>query len=222
MSWARLRSSAISSLSASQDSIKYLTSIRMAPSDTCRVSACCYAVSALASKVLISCSVISVLNSRNSLTSRSAYTTQSYDCVILPLVILSESCCSNNLNLARRVIFSSMPDAKLARRVSISSPTNLICSGGGGTTAGDGDGSGDGDTDGGSDSEGDLDLLQDEDGKSDGGGEDDDGKSDGGDDDDGKSGGGDVGISFPGQREKARLVGKGQVGSEWTTDVEAV
>ncbi|GJV23761.1 hypothetical protein Tco_1376456 [Tanacetum coccineum] len=58
-----------------------------------------------------------------------------------------------------------------------------ICSGGGGTTAGDGDG----DTNDGSDGEGNLDLLQDEDGKSDGGGKDDDVKSDGGDDNDGIS-----------------------------------
>ncbi|GJU83545.1 hypothetical protein Tco_1285910 [Tanacetum coccineum] len=67
-------------------------------------------------------------------------------------------------------------DAKLARKVSMSSPTDSICSGGG-------DGSGDGDTDGSSDGEGNLDLLRDKDGKCNGGGEDDDRKSDGGDND---------------------------------------
>ncbi|GJQ98375.1 hypothetical protein Tco_0009514 [Tanacetum coccineum] len=71
-----------------------------------------------------------------------------------------------------------MVDAKLACRVSMSFPTNLICSSGSGTT--------DGNTYGSSDGEGDLDLLRDEDGKSYDDGEDDDGKSDsGGEDDDG-------------------------------------
>nr|GEW97117.1 hypothetical protein [Tanacetum cinerariifolium] len=119
-----------------------------------------------------------------------------------------------------------MTDSKLARRVSMASLTNSICSGGG-TIAGGGDGSGgsgsgDGDIDGSGGGEGDLDLLRDEDGKSDGGGkDDDDGKSDGGEDDDGKSDGGDVRISFPGRRAKTRLVDRGRVGGEWTTDVEA-
>ncbi|GJY05113.1 hypothetical protein Tco_0371053 [Tanacetum coccineum] len=63
----------------------------------------------------------------------------------------------------------------------MSSLTDSICSGGGGTAVGGGDG----DTDDGSDGESDLDLLRDEDGKSDGGGEDDDVKSNGGDDNDG-------------------------------------
>ncbi|GJQ92204.1 hypothetical protein Tco_0003343 [Tanacetum coccineum] len=115
-----------------------------------------------------------------------------------------------------------MADVKLACMVFISSPTNSICSGGGGSG---GSGSGDG----GSDDEGDLDLLRDMDGKSDGGedddgksdgGEDDDGKSDGGENDDGKSDGGEdddvksdgggVGISFPGRQAKAGLVGRDQ------------
>ncbi|GJT72578.1 nucleotide-binding alpha-beta plait domain-containing protein [Tanacetum coccineum] len=72
-------------------------------------------------------------------------------------------------------------DAKLAHRVSMSSPIDSICFGGGG--------SGDDDTDGGGNSEGNLDLLRDKDGKSDGGSEDNDGKSDGGDDNDGISDG---------------------------------
>ncbi|GKA52283.1 hypothetical protein Tco_0745479 [Tanacetum coccineum] len=76
-----------------------------------------------------------------------------------------------------------MADAKLARRVSMSSLIDSICSVDGGTTVGGGDG----DTDDGSVGKGDLDLLGDEDGKSDGGGEDDDVKSDGGDDNDGIS-----------------------------------
>ncbi|GKF37812.1 hypothetical protein Tco_0114570, partial [Tanacetum coccineum] len=143
MSCARLRSSAILSLSASRDSIKFLTSIRAAPSDTCSVPTRCSTVSALARNDSTSCYVI-----------------------------------------------SSSEYAKLARRVSMSSLTDSIHSGGSGTTAGgsggdgntDGgsDGSGDGNTDDGSDGEGYLDLLRDEDGKSDGGGEDDDGKSDDG------------------------------------------
>ncbi|GKB61758.1 hypothetical protein Tco_0917944 [Tanacetum coccineum] len=78
--------------------------------------------------------------------------------------------------LARRVIVSCKADAILACWVSMSSPIDSICSGGG--------------TDGGVDGEGDLDLLRDEDGKSDGGGEYDDVKSDGGDDNDGISDGG--------------------------------
>ncbi|GJT67513.1 hypothetical protein Tco_1018993 [Tanacetum coccineum] len=82
-----------------------------------------------------------------------------------------------------------MENVKLARRVSMSSPTDSICFGGSDTAAGGGDGSGDGDTDGGSDGEGNLDLLRDEDDKSNGGGEDDDGMSDGCDDDDGISDG---------------------------------
>nr|GEY66618.1 hypothetical protein [Tanacetum cinerariifolium] len=108
----------------------------------------------------------------------------------MPLVILSDyrvitSCFSNDLTLARRVIVSSMTDAKLARMVSMSSPIDSICYGGDGTAVGGGDG----DTDDGSGDEGDLDLLRDEDGKSNGGDEDDDGKSDGGDDNDGISDG---------------------------------
>ncbi|GJX56085.1 hypothetical protein Tco_0285982 [Tanacetum coccineum] len=76
-----------------------------------------------------------------------------------------------------------MADSKLARRVSMSSPTDSIYYGGGGNAVCGGAG----DTDDDSDGEGDLDILRDEDGKSDGGGEDDDGvKSDGGDDNDGK------------------------------------
>ncbi|GJS22889.1 hypothetical protein Tco_0451521 [Tanacetum coccineum] len=129
-------------------------------------------------------------NSRNSLTSFSTYFARSCDRVNMPLEILSDSrviisCCSNDPTLARRVIVSCMADAKLARGVSMSSPTNSICFGGGGTAIGRGDG----DTDDGSDGEGDMDLLRDEDGKSDGGGEDDDVKSDGGDDNDGISNG---------------------------------
>ncbi|GJW10760.1 zf-CCHC domain-containing protein [Tanacetum coccineum] len=73
----------------------------------------------------------------------------------------------------------------------MSSPTDSIYYGGGGTTVGGGDG----DTDDGSDGEGDLDLLRDKDGKSDGGGEDDDVKSDGGDDNDGISDGNEDGKS---------------------------
>nr|GEW41319.1 integrase, catalytic region, zinc finger, CCHC-type, peptidase aspartic, catalytic [Tanacetum cinerariifolium] len=67
-----------------------------------------------------------------------------------------------------------MADAKLARRVLVSSPIDSIYfgGGGGGGTAIGGDGSGE------------QDLLRDEDGKSDGGGEDNDVKSDGGDDND--------------------------------------
>ncbi|GKB83161.1 hypothetical protein Tco_0950056 [Tanacetum coccineum] len=81
-----------------------------------------------------------------------------------------------------------MADAKLARRVSMSSPTDSICSGGDGTSGGGG--SGDGVTNGGGDGEGDLDLLRDKDGKSDGDGEDNNGKSDSGSkDDDGISDG---------------------------------
>ncbi|GJR88588.1 hypothetical protein Tco_0212599 [Tanacetum coccineum] len=227
-------------MSALRDSIKSLTSIRAAPSDTCSVSALCsvvsarcYAASALARDALISCSIyahnfltclqklssyasghlevslswlcsrrlstysarlrsssISSLvvtrNSCNSLASYLAYYARSCDRVILPLAILSESrvttsCYSNNLTLARRVIVSCMKDVKLARRVSMSSSTNSMCSGGGGATGGG---------DGGSDGEGDLDLLRDEDGKSEGDGEDDDGKSgSGGEDDDGISNG---------------------------------
>ncbi|GJX76996.1 hypothetical protein Tco_0323807 [Tanacetum coccineum] len=68
-------------------------------------------------------------------------------------------------------------EARSQKLASMSSLTDSICSGGGGTAADGGDG------------EGDLDLLQDEDGKSDGGGEDDDVKSDGGDDNDGISDG---------------------------------
>nr|GEY95228.1 hypothetical protein [Tanacetum cinerariifolium]GEZ18200.1 hypothetical protein [Tanacetum cinerariifolium] len=60
---------------------------------------------------------------------------------------------------------------------SMLSPTDSICSSGGGTVVGGGDG------------EGDLDLLRDEDGKSDGDGEEDNVKSDGGDDNDGISDG---------------------------------
>ncbi|GKB41447.1 hypothetical protein Tco_0886389 [Tanacetum coccineum] len=81
-----------------------------------------------------------------------------------------------------------MADAKLARRVSMSSPTGSICSSEGGTAGGGGDSSGgigDGDTNGGGDGEGDLGLLGDDNGKSGGDGEDDDGMSDGGEDDDG-------------------------------------
>nr|GEU33253.1 hypothetical protein [Tanacetum cinerariifolium] len=63
---------------------------------------------------------------------------------------------------------------------SMSSSTDLICSGGGGTTVVGGDG----DTYDGSHGEGYLDLLRDEDGKSDGGGENDDVKSDGSDNND--------------------------------------
>nr|GEZ49163.1 hypothetical protein [Tanacetum cinerariifolium] len=70
-----------------------------------------------------------------------------------------------------------MVDSKLARRVYMSCPTGLICSGSGGTGGGGGDGSSDVDTHGGSDGEGDLDLLRDKDGKSDGGGKDDDDKA---------------------------------------------
>ncbi|GJU38734.1 hypothetical protein Tco_1191691 [Tanacetum coccineum] len=108
---------------------------------------------------------------RNFLTSYSAYSAQSCDRVNLPLVILSDSqviklCCSNDPTLARRVIVSCMAYAKLARKVSMSSPTDSICSGGDGTAVGGGDG----DTDDGSGDEGDLDLLRDENGKSDGGG----------------------------------------------------
>ncbi|GJT13739.1 hypothetical protein Tco_0860781 [Tanacetum coccineum] len=73
------------------------------------------------------------------------------------------------------VIVSCMAYAKLTRRVSMSFPTDSICSDGGGTAVGGGYG------------EGDLDLLRDKDGKSDGDSEDDDGKSDGGDDNDGIS-----------------------------------
>ncbi|GKF36309.1 hypothetical protein Tco_0113067 [Tanacetum coccineum] len=92
-------------------------------------------------------------NSRNSLTSCSAYSAQSCDRVILPLSIMSDSrvatlCCSNN--------------PTLACMVSMSSPVDSICYRGGEPAIG------------GSDGEGDLDLLRDEDGKSDGGGEDDD------------------------------------------------
>ncbi|GJV03322.1 hypothetical protein Tco_1336891 [Tanacetum coccineum] len=79
-----------------------------------------------------------------------------------------------------------MADAKVARRVFMSSSTDTICYASGGTAAGGGDG----DTYSGSDGEGDLKLLQDKDGKSDGDGEDDDGKSvSGGEDDDGISDG---------------------------------
>ncbi|GKB66121.1 hypothetical protein Tco_0927533 [Tanacetum coccineum] len=117
-----------------------------------------------------------------------------------------------------------MEDAKLALRVTMSSPTDSISSGGGGTTAGGGDGSGDSgsgdgdtgsgdsDTDSSDGGEGDLGLLRDKDGKSDGGGEDDDGKSNGVEYDYGKSDGSDVGISFLGRRAKAELVGRGRVG----------
>ncbi|GJS00872.1 hypothetical protein Tco_0317380 [Tanacetum coccineum] len=174
--------------------VKSLTSIRAAPSDTCRVSARCSAASALARNILISCSVISVLQA------------PSPDCL--------------SWLYSRQL--STMKDHRLqlACKVSMSSPTDSICSGGGGTATAGGDDSGDGDTDGGSDGEGDLDLLRDEDGKSDG--DDDDGKSGGGNDDDGKSGGGDVGISFLGRRAKARLVGRGRVGGERKTDVKAI
>ncbi|GJY66385.1 hypothetical protein Tco_0468623 [Tanacetum coccineum] len=146
----------------------------------------------LCSSAISSLSVIR--NSRNSLTSCSAYSARSCDRVNLPLAILSDSrvttsCCSNDPTLARRVIVSCMADAKLVRMVPMSSPTDSICFGGGGTAVGGGDGSGDGDTDGDDDGEGDLDLLRDEDGKSDGGGEDDYVKSDGGDDNDGISDG---------------------------------
>nr|GEZ97216.1 hypothetical protein [Tanacetum cinerariifolium]GFA06671.1 hypothetical protein [Tanacetum cinerariifolium] len=74
-----------------------------------------------------------------------------------------------------------MADAKLARRVSMFSPTNLTFSSVGGTTVGYGEY----DTHDCSDGEGDLDLLQDEDGKSNGSGKDDDVKSGGGDHNDG-------------------------------------
>ncbi|GKF09984.1 hypothetical protein Tco_0044208 [Tanacetum coccineum] len=126
-------------------------------------------------------------NSHNSLTSCSAYSARSCDRMNLPLAILSDSrgttsCCSNDPTLARRVIVSCMADAKLACRVSMSSPIDSISSGGGTAISG-----GEGDTNDGSDGEGDLDLLRDEDGKSNGGGEDDDVKSDGGDDNDGIS-----------------------------------
>ncbi|GKF77546.1 hypothetical protein Tco_0230016 [Tanacetum coccineum] len=132
----------------------------------------------LCSSAISSLSVIQ--NSRDSLTSCSAYSARSCDRVNLPLVILSDSrvtisCCSNDPTLARGVIISCMADDKLARMVSMSFPTDSICSGGGGTAVSGGDG------------EGNLDLLPDTDGKSDGGGEDDDGKSDGGDDNDGIS-----------------------------------
>ncbi|GKC66959.1 hypothetical protein Tco_1099557, partial [Tanacetum coccineum] len=60
-------------------------------------------------------------------------------------------------------------DAKLAHKVSTSSPTDSTHSSGGGSTAGGG-GGGD---------EGDLGLLRDGGGKSDDGGKDDDSKSDG-------------------------------------------
>ncbi|GKE53134.1 hypothetical protein Tco_1488290 [Tanacetum coccineum] len=124
------------------------------------------------------------------MTSCSTYSARSCDRVNLPLAILSDSrvitsCCSNDPTLARRVIVFCMADAKLARKVSMSSPTNSICYGGGGTVVGGGDG----DTNDGSDGESDLDLLQDEDGKSDGGGEDDDVNSNDGDDNDGISDG---------------------------------
>ncbi|GJW28036.1 hypothetical protein Tco_0044911 [Tanacetum coccineum] len=133
-------------------------------------------------------------NYRNSLTSCLAYSARSYDRVILPLTILSDSrvttsCCSNDPTLAQRVIVSCMANAKLACRVSMSSPIDSICSSDSGTAADGGIGSGDGDTDYGGDGEVDLDLLRDKDGTSDGGGEDDDGKSDGGDDNDGISDG---------------------------------
>ncbi|GJZ01944.1 hypothetical protein Tco_0519905 [Tanacetum coccineum] len=72
--------------------------------------------------------------------------------------------------------------SRFQKLASMSSPTDSICSGGGGTAVGGGNG--DGDTDDGSDGEGDLDLLRDKDGKSGGGGEDDEVKSDGGDDND--------------------------------------
>ncbi|GJV31577.1 hypothetical protein Tco_1391977 [Tanacetum coccineum] len=88
-----------------------------------------------------------------------------------------------------------------------------MTSGGDGSTAGDGNGSR-GNGSGGD--EDDLDLLQDENGKSDDGGEDDDGKSDGG------NGGDDIGISYPGRRTKVWLVVRGQVDSEWITDVRVV
>ncbi|GJS68757.1 hypothetical protein Tco_0683322 [Tanacetum coccineum] len=66
----------------------------------------------------------------------------------------------------------------------MSSPTDSICFGSGGTAVGGGDG----DTDDGNDGEGDLDLLRAKDGKSGGGGgKDDEVKSDGGDDNDGIS-----------------------------------
>ncbi|GJQ97706.1 hypothetical protein Tco_0008845 [Tanacetum coccineum] len=119
-----------------------------------------------------------------------AYSARNCNRVNLPLVILSDSqviklCCSNDPTLARRVLVSCMTYAKLACKVSMSSPTDSICSGGDGTTVGGGDG----DTDDGSCDGGDMDLLRDENGKSDGGGKDDDGKSDGGDDNDGISNG---------------------------------
>nr|GEU29586.1 hypothetical protein [Tanacetum cinerariifolium] len=105
-----------------------------------------------------------------------AYSARSCDRVILPLTILSDSrvttsCCSN--------------DPTLARRVSMQSPTDSICSGAGGTAIGGGDG----DTHDGDNDEGNLDLLRDKDGKSYGGGEDDDVKSNGGGDNDGISDG---------------------------------
>ncbi|GJV27771.1 hypothetical protein Tco_0889069 [Tanacetum coccineum] len=129
-------------------------------------------------------------NSHNSLNSCLAYSARSCNHVNLPLVILSDSqvttlCCFNDPTLSRRVIVSSMADVKLVHKVSMSTPTDSIWSGGGGTAIGGG--GGDGDTDDGSDVEGDLDLLQDKDGKSDGGGEDDDVKSDGSGNNDGIS-----------------------------------
>nr|GEY34800.1 hypothetical protein [Tanacetum cinerariifolium] len=81
-----------------------------------------------------------------------------------------------------------MADAKLARKVSMSFSTDLICFSGAGTAAAGGDGSGDGYTNGGSNGEAGLDLLRDKDGKSDSDGEDDDGKGGSvGEDDDGIS-----------------------------------
>ncbi|GJV07983.1 hypothetical protein Tco_1345639 [Tanacetum coccineum] len=55
ISFALLRSSAISSLLGSRDSIKSLTPIRVAPYDTYRVLARCSTASSLASNAFISC-----------------------------------------------------------------------------------------------------------------------------------------------------------------------
>ncbi|GKE04745.1 hypothetical protein Tco_1396763 [Tanacetum coccineum] len=66
MSCARLRSSAILSLSALQDSIKSVTSIRAAPSEVCSALVCYSAASALARCASTSRSVITALLVRTS------------------------------------------------------------------------------------------------------------------------------------------------------------
>ncbi|GKG35461.1 hypothetical protein Tco_0440615, partial [Tanacetum coccineum] len=71
------------------------------------------------------------------------YTSGSCNRVILPLAIVKKSrvtpsYCSNDSTLARRVTISSLVDVNLARKVSMSSPTDSIFSSGGGGTAASG------------------------------------------------------------------------------------